>query len=195
VPPAQRGSGFDFYVLALGWSPSFCRLQDPDGRSSQCADNRDLGFMVHGLWPQFERGFPESCRSDQPQRVPGEIVDTIFDLMPSAGLVGHQWRKHGTCTGLTQREYFAVVREAFDRVALPAAFGAAGQSRLSPRQVEAAFMAANPGLSAAGVAVTCKGGMIEDVRICLSHDLGFRDCPGVDARSCNAASMSVPAAP
>ncbi|MCB1968558.1 MAG: ribonuclease, partial [Candidatus Accumulibacter sp.] len=55
------GSGFDFYVLALSWSPAYCLIEGDRANKQQCAEERDLGFVVHGLWPQFESGYPEFC--------------------------------------------------------------------------------------------------------------------------------------
>ena len=53
---------FDFYVLSLSWSPSFCEAAQERGNSSrnqqiQCG-GRPYAFVVHGLWPQYDRGFP-----------------------------------------------------------------------------------------------------------------------------------------
>ncbi len=80
---------FDFYVLALSWSPSFCETsrERNQGRSQQqqCG-SRPYSFVVHGLWPQHERGFPRDCQVPAP-RLARSIVDTMLDLMPSPRLV------------------------------------------------------------------------------------------------------------
>jgi ribonuclease T2 len=116
--------------------------------------------------------------------------------MPSAGLVGHQWRKHGSCTGLDQAAYLKATREAFERIAIPDAFANANQaSRTSAETVEAAFIKANRGLDPDGIAVSCKSGRLSEVRICLTKELTFRACPEVDARGCTAANLAVPQAP
>src|SRR6478752_5799189 len=52
---------FDFYVLALSWSPGFCETAGSGRERDQCKDGAGLGFVVHGLWPQNERGFPSEC--------------------------------------------------------------------------------------------------------------------------------------
>jgi ribonuclease T2 len=193
---AARGTGFDFYVLSLAWSPSHCAAEGADAGWLQCGPGRDRAFVVHGLWPQFERGYPQSCQSGEPARVPDALVETMLDIMPSAGLIGHQWRKHGTCTGLGQQDYFRATREAFARVAIPASFAQAETAgEAAPDQVERAFIAANPGLEPAGVAVTCPERRLAEVRICLTRQLAFRACPEVDMRACRTASVDVPAAP
>src|SRR5690606_30212477 len=92
---AQPGGDFDFYVLSLSWSPSYCEAEGRSADRSQCGTGRDFAFVVHGLWPQFERGFPEFCstRGGEPDRA---SVDAMLDIVPSPSLVRYQWRKHGT---------------------------------------------------------------------------------------------------
>src|SRR5690606_41548 len=105
-----RADNFDFYVLSLSWSPTWCASNDRDGSTSQCHGRRPYGFIVHGLWPQNERGWPEYCPSREPERVPQALAETMRDIIPSAGLAGHEWRKHGSCSGLSQRSYFQTLR-------------------------------------------------------------------------------------
>src|SRR5262245_12923559 len=73
---------FDFYLLALSWSPTFCEASAEKGRApkEQCGV-RPYSFVVHGLWPQYERGFPEFCQNPPP-RLDRRIVSTMLDLMP-----------------------------------------------------------------------------------------------------------------
>lgn len=193
---AARGSGFDFYVLSLAWSPSYCEIEGEQADRRQCARDRDLAFIVHGLWPQFEHGYPKDCRSDEPGRVPNGLADSMLDIMPSRGMVGHEWRTHGTCTGLSQADYLAATRAAYERVRLPENLSDARRpAKLGLEAIEQAFVAANPGMSQAGMAVTCQDGMLDEVRICLTRELGFRPCPEIDRNSCRAGSLNLPAAP
>ena len=103
---------FDFYVLALSWSPSFCEATAERGREAreQCGA-RPYSFVVHGLWPQYEKSFPEFCQVPAP-RLDRNIVSAMLDLMPSPRLVFNEWDKHGTCSGLSSRAYFETVRKA-----------------------------------------------------------------------------------
>lgn len=192
APP--QGEGYDFLVLALSWSPSYCRTEGQDANRQQCAAGRNLAFVVHGLWPQFESGWPEFCDHPGPGRVPGSLVRDYLDIMPSAGLMGHQWRKHGSCTGLDQHDYFRLVRAARERVVIPGSFLAPSSAhRLAPDEVEARFIAANPGMKANSIAVACEGRQLSEVRICLTNDLQFRSCPEVDARACRLPQATMPA--
>ena len=187
------GKGFDFYVLSLSWSPTWCAENDSGGRTQQCRRGEDNGFIVHGLWPQNERGYPEYCSTRESDRVPESLGRTVLDIIPSMGLIGHQWRKHGSCSGLGQKDYFAVTRAAFERIRIPAELEEQrGGRRLAPEAVEKAFIAANSGLSAGGIAVTCAGGQLEEVRICMNADLSFRSCPAVDRAACRARTIEQP---
>jgi ribonuclease T2 len=193
---AARAEGdpgdFDFYVLALSWSPTYCALEGSDDEQ-QCGVERH-GFIVHGLWPQYETGYPEFCRSTMTDRVSGAALESILDITPSAGLIRYQWRKHGLCTGLRQSDYFALMRRAFETISIREDFAdPADDATLGPSAIEAAFLAANPGLTARGIAVTCKQRKLADVRICLTKDLAFRECREVDADACRSSRIDVPA--
>lgn len=187
-----QGKGFDFYVLSLSWSPSYCEAEGADANRQQCDAGRPYAFVVHGLWPQFERGYPEDCRTDEPS-VPNETLRTLYDIMPSAGLIRHEWTQHGTCSGLSQADYFRVLRAAREAVTIPAEYRRLdGYKTLDPDEAERAFLSANPGLPAAGVAVTCDKRYLRDVRICMDKGLGFRACPEVDRRDCRLDRVVMP---
>lgn len=190
---APRGSGFDFYVLSLSWSPSYCAAEGAGANRAQCGPQRPYAFIVHGLWPQFEDGYPEFCDTGEPDRVPDRLVSQYLDLLPTAGLIGHQWRKHGSCSGLGQSAYLAAIRAARDRVVIPVAYRRTDAARtVDPDTVEAAFVDANPGLAADGVAVTCDGRYLREVRVCMTKSLAFRSCPDVDAGQCRAERTLMP---
>ena len=187
------GKGFDFYVLSLSWSPTWCAGNDAGGKTQQCRRGEDNGFIVHGLWPQNDRGYPEFCPTRQPDRVPENLGRTVMDIIPSMGLIGHQWRKHGSCSGLGQKDYFAVTRAAWEHVRIPADLAPqSGGTRLSPDAVEHAFIAANPGMDRQGIAITCEDGQLEEVRICMTPALAFRPCPEVDRAGCRAKTIEQP---
>jgi ribonuclease T2 len=186
----DRAGEFDFYILTLSWLPTYCATAD-DPDASQCR-LADRGFSVHGLWPQYERGYPEFCPSSKPRWLADETVAMIRHVMPSAGLARYQWRKHGTCSGLDEADYFALLVDAAESIAIPADLS--GGQQFGPAEIEAAFAAANPGLARNGMSVQCRNGRFTEIRICLTKDLAFRACDEVDADTCRARSIEVPAA-
>ncbi len=182
---------FDYYLLSLSWSPAFC-LQSPG--AAQCNGPRRYGFVVHGLWPQYERGWPENCAHT---RVSDEVAQGILDLMPARSLVYHEWSTHGTCSGLAPPEFFALVRHAYETVAIPPSFSrASGSIEQSPASIIAEFLRTNPRLPPQSVVATCSGQgapRLREVHLCFSRDLTPRACSADALReACRAPSVIVP---
>lgn len=192
VAAQSRSGDFDFYVLTLSWSPSYCAAEGSRTGDVQCSGGRPYEFVVHGLWPQYERGFPEFCNQSAP-RIPQRLIDSMLDIMPSPRLVIHQWRKHGLCADTDPARYFQTVRTARQKIRVPDEFSNVRFWRtVSPGQVETAFVKANPGLPSDGIAVTCDSRHLREVRICVTPDLGFRSCPEIDRRNCRANRVAMP---
>ena len=201
-PPAsaqdsrQNEAGeFDFYVLSLSWSPSFCAAaaERDGGRAptSQCGA-RPYSFVVHGLWPQYDRGFPEYCQVPAP-RLDRRIVSSMLDVTPAPHLIFNEWDKHGTCSGLSPRGYFETVRKARAVVKIPPEYVNPQEAlSVTPASIEDAFKATNPELTANGMAIGCDKKRLTEVRICLSKELQFRDCPEIARRSCRRDQLAMP---
>lgn len=194
-PRETRGAAmgdFDFYVLSLSWSATWCQLTGERRGARQCDSGRNPGFVVHGLWPQYERGYPAFCTPDgrNPSRRAMEIAG---EVLPDQGLARHQWRKHGSCSGLAPEAYFNATGAARAKLRIPPALDAPRETiRYAPLEIERAFAEANPGLRPDMMAVTCERGLLEEIRICFSKDLrSFRPCPEVDRDSCRARDISV----
>jgi ribonuclease T2 len=187
---------FDFYVLSLSWSPSFCEAASERGNSSrgiqaQCA-GRPFSFVVHGLWPQYERGYPNYCQRPAP-RLARNVMTSMLDLMPAPGLIYNEWDKHGTCSGLGARGYFEAIRKARAAVKIPADYlQLADPKSVAPAEIEDAFIKANPGLSSSAIAVTCDSRRLSEVRICMTRDLQFRACEEIDRRACRRDKVVMP---
>jgi ribonuclease T2 len=183
---------FDFYVLALSWSPGFC--ENSGSRSRQCDSGSELGFVTHGLWPQNESGYPSFCEPSG-RFVPQAAMDDAKGLFPDDNLARYQWRKHGTCSGEPPSGYFQAVRRARELVRIPDSFMRLdSRSRVLPSEIERAFMNANQGLRADMIAVSCRRRLLQEVRICLDKSLrGFRQCPEVDRDGCREGEIAVPA--
>lgn len=189
---------FDFYVLTLSWSPSYCEASAQrngdrvtQAQREQCGD-RPFSFVVHGLWPQYEKGSPEYCQQPAP-RLNRAIVSSMMDLMPSARLIFREWDRHGTCSGMEARAYFDQVRRARAVVKIPENLLELREPlTVTPDELEEAFVKANPGLSRSAVAVTCNSGRLSEVRLCMSKDLKFQDCADVDRRACRREKLVMP---
>jgi ribonuclease T2 len=184
---------FDYYVLSLSWSPSFCASTSGAARRQECG-RRAYSFVVHGLWPQYERGFPENCQVPPP-RLDHRIVSDLLDIMPAPKLVYHEWDTHGTCSGLSQRDYFDLVRRARAAVKIPAPYEDPQQTlTVSPDEVADAFVEANPGLTPDAIVIDCDRARLREVRICMTRALAFRSCGASQHRACRADSVVMPPA-
>lgn len=200
-PSQQRdvAGQFDYYALVLSWSPTHCATIPSSDTDPQCnrRDGRRYGFVLHGLWPQYEKGFPEACFTRNRPFVPQPLIDRMLDIMPSPKLVIHEYRKHGTCSGLEPSEYYALARKLYQRIKIPPAYVNPFENRmLGPQDLEEQFLAENPDLKPDMIAVACggTGNRLREVRICFSKSGELRSCGSNEdqRRLCSASRMFVP---
>jgi ribonuclease T2 len=177
---------FDYYVLSLSWSPDFCATHQD---APECGGVKKFGFVVHGLWPQREHGYPQDCAG--PDFNPGEVPPDLYDIMPSKTLVRHEWQTHGTCSGLAERDYFALVEHAFEQTTIPTAYRQPLQQiEVSPRDIQENFAKSNPGSSLSAFSVQCSGNrFLKEVRACLTKDLKPRACGSDIQSNCHATTI------
>lgn len=177
---------FDFYVLALSWSPAYCAKTGTEQRRTadhQCRANR-FGFVVHGLWPQYAdrrqgEGWPQFCTATPPVAAP--TVRRSLCTVPGEQLIQCEWAKHGTCSDLPTPElYFSETTRLFAALRLPALPALPARSTVG--EVSALLMQANPGLPAAAlrlVADTRRDGppLLTEIRLCYRRDRqAFQSC-------------------
>ena len=180
----EEAGVFDYYVLSLSWSPTWCALEGDARQSPQCDAEADFGWVLHGLWPQYHRGWPSYCRTTEapPSRA---LTRVMADVMGTSGLAWYQWKKHGVCAGLPPQDYFALARRAFDQVAKPPVFRRLKKPVTLPAPlIEEAFLTENPELEPDMLTVTCKAGRIQEARICLSRPLDPVPCGRDVVRDC-----------
>jgi ribonuclease T2 len=189
----QSDATFSYYLLSLSYAPDFCAQTTGNANGNQdpreCGTGRHIGFVVHGLWPQSESGRgPENCGAARP--VSQDIVRATLDYFPTESLIQHEWATHGTCTGLSAADYFALVRRARDLIKIPDELkGPARQLRLNPAEITAKLAAANPNFPRGAFRVSCyRDGELQEVRLCLNKDLSPRVC-GSGAGSCSVGTV------
>ncbi|WP_133486748.1 ribonuclease T2 family protein [Aliiroseovarius marinus] len=186
VAEGERAGDFDYYVLSLSWSPNWCATTGDQRGSEQCDPSRDLGWVVHGLWPQYENGWPSYCKTAV--RAPSRSMTAAqADLFGTGGAAWYQWKKHGSCAGIEAEVYYDLVRKAFGAVNRPEVFRKLTNSvRLPASVVEEAFLQANPDWHADMLTITCKADRIQEARLCLTKDLEPRTCARDVVRDCTA---------
>jgi ribonuclease T2 len=170
-PPRSAPGQFDYYAVALSWSPSYCATnRDP----AQCG--RQLGFVLHGLWPQHEKGYPQNCSTE---KLPDGVRTSYSAIFPSPKLIGHEWKKHGTCSGLDPAGYFALSAKLKDQVVIPKVYQQpAAPVRSTPGEFVQFFRAANPGMPVNSVLPFCADGgrFLREVRACFTREGMARTC-------------------
>ncbi|WP_025128303.1 ribonuclease T2 [Pseudomonas sp. PH1b] len=190
-PKQQRDSvagSFDYYLLTLSWSPTFC-LMHPE--NEQCS-GKGYGFVLHGLWPQYAKGgWPQSCPPltplTQEERAKG------LTLFPTAKLMNHEWTKHGTCSGLGGMGYLDAADKALAKVQIPEALQPSTAVRYFPAtEIAQQFRQSNPGLADNGIAVICSGPELSEVRVCLTRELAFGACGKGVKNQCRAGDIRIP---
>ncbi len=174
---------FDYYAWALSWSPEFCHSHP---EKPECTTGQ-LGFVVHGLWPQDVDGYPENCSTAPGLRNPSQMTD----IMPDESLVAHEWVTHGTCSGLDADAYFKLVRRAFESVKIPSRLAKPTQAfSITPQELKQEFLAANPRLRAEYLTVSCGNNYLTGISVCFDKQLQPRACEGL--RDCRANVIKVP---
>jgi ribonuclease T2 len=190
---------FDYYTLVMSWSPTHCVTAEVGRDEQQCqrADGQSYGFVLHGLWPQYEKGYPEACPTGRKPFVPRPVINDMLDVMPSTGLIIHEYKLHGTCSGLDPEKYYKLSRELFTHVRIPDRFQNPFETQfVAPRELVQEFMRANAWLRPNMIVVGCggPGNRLRDVRVCLTPDGQGRACGQNEQQRnlCRADQMHVP---
>jgi ribonuclease T2 len=191
---------FDYYVMSMSWSPSYCASLPREGYDPQCSarNGKAYSFVLHGLWPQFNKGWPQDCPTADKGFVPRPVADRMLDIMPSSKLVFHEYRKHGVCSGLTVDGYFDLARKLYEGVKVPDRLQNVTDQRMfmAPDEVIKEFVAANPKLKPDMIAVECggPGNRLKEVRICFDKTGNLQACGRNEnqKKMCSAARMYIP---
>ena len=192
----DQAGDFDYYVLSLSWSPTYCASNAGRKDRQQCGGARAFDLVVHGLWPQYRRGWPDYCKTRE-RYVPNRQIGAMLDIMPSKRLVIHEWKKHGTCSGLSQRQYFEVTRKLFEAVRKPARYVTPRKAIITtPGQLVRDFLSTNRWLKPDGISVHCGNqrdrARLREIRLCFTRDLKPRSCGENERRSCRARQLVMP---
>ncbi len=181
---AAGGANFDYYLLNISWSPEYCHGHPS---APECAAH--AAFVLHGLWPENTDGsYPKDCSS-----APGPANPAQYgDIFPDAGLLEHEWKTHGTCSGLDPDTYFQTARKAYQSVVIPEALsGLKAQTSMTPAEIVASFRGSNAAIPESSFAVSCGNNYLTAVEVCLSKTLEPAACTGI--RTCRANTVKIPA--
>lgn len=171
-------SGEHVWVLALSWSPEFCYQKSKEGSSdkfSQCAENK--AFVVHGLWPEKE---VSHCLSEN--EISQRALQEASDVFADKGLMRHEWKKHGACSGLNSDEYFSKAEAAFRALNLETENSQ--EKTLDKESYLEELKKRNPSLNPQNVALMCSGRHLRELRVCLDSAFKMTACSSSLRSSC-----------
>ncbi|MBD2627717.1 ribonuclease T2 family protein [Trichormus variabilis] len=160
---------FDFYVLTLSWSPDHC-ARNGNRDPQQCKPGRKYGFVLHGLWPQYQKGYPANCTTE---KLPPLVKQKFRGLFPNETLYNHEWEKHGTCSGKNPIEYLALSRQLKYSLVIPTDYNRPDKPfRTTVKDLKNAFVTANSKFTADSIAPYCSdsGRFLQEVFFCYSKD-------------------------
>jgi len=173
---------FDYYDLVLSWSPSYCETGGSQRRDPQCNSSRSYSFVLHGLWPQYKKGWPQNCPTKKNPWISKEVINSMMDIMPSKGLIIHEYKKHGTCSGLSPEDYYKASRILYKSIKIPPRYvNATKPMMLSPKEIENDFLIANPKMKPEMISIVCGKRRLKEVRICYTRKGHLTAC-GVNER-------------
>jgi ribonuclease T2 len=125
------------------------------------------------------------------------VIDTVRNVMPRRGLVIHEYRTHGTCSGLSPAQYYGFARRLFKQIKIPKRYRNPFETQfVSPYQLKRELTALNPWLKPDMIAVTCTrwSKQLKGVRICFTKNGQPRACGRNEAQHklCRAKRIRVP---
>jgi ribonuclease T2 len=178
----SAAQNFDYYLLNLSWSPEFCHSHP---NATECAQH--AAFVLHGLWPQNNDGtYPQDCSTAPGPRDPA----AFSDIYPDHGLLDHEWRTHGTCSGLSPDAFFTLARKATHSVAIPTELASLNhQISMPPAEILSAFRKANPSFPRDSFALSCGNNYLTAIEVCMNKTLQPSSCGPV--RSCRANTVRI----
>lgn len=185
-----RAGKFDYYLLSLSWAPTYCLTHANDGE--ECS-GKGYGFVLHGLWPQYNAGgYPENCATRF--ELPADAIAKGRVLYPSERLMRHEWRRHGTCSGLDARAYFDTADRATATIKIPTTLEAPRSAQsLTGERIVNLFQGVNPLLPEGAMTVACNRAELAEIRVCLTLDLKPRACGQAIRSNCPRVPLSIPA--
>ncbi len=165
------------YVLALSWSPQFCKEHgDEEKNAAQCDVPKKYGFILHGLWPDGD-GLKDPKWCKRVPAVSAPVLKQYFCATPSVGLMQYEWAKHGSCIESDAERYFHIATQQIAALNFPD-MEIQSRSQTTVGAFTAAFVAANPGMAADMVRLDVTPlGWLKELRLCLGKDYRPAPCP------------------
>ena len=165
------------YTLALSWSPEFCKRRAGQSRHrTQCSGrNGRFGFILHGLWPESGRSWPQWCPTIR--ALSSAEIRRNMCMTPSAALLARQWAKHGSCMARRPETYFAVARIMYDALTFPDMDRLSREDGLNAGRLRAEFARLNKGWDPDVIGLKLnQRGWLQEMQLCHGKDFMPKPC-------------------
>ena len=163
-------------LLALSWQNAFCQTHQKKKECRNIKPNSYTAthFTLHGLWPQPRS--KQNCKGKRKVYLDKPLYLELLSVMPAAkgGLQHHEWKKHGTCYGTDQAEYFEdsiLLIKQFNNSAVQNLFAKNIGKTITKEQVMRAFDNSYGKGSGRKVKMMCNKGMISELQINLGGEI------------------------
>lgn len=160
------------YILSLSWSPEFCRTRTDSPRHARRCSGRSgsFGLIVHGLWPQGARSWPQWCPARRARPAGAQLARQMC-VQPSARLAMRQWAKHGSCMADTPDRYFRITRILHRSLDWPDLDRLSRREGLTAGDIREAWIEANTNWRREMISVQLnERGWLEELRLCYGRD-------------------------
>ena len=127
---------------------------------------------------------PSPCTASGPRTTPALTSRTAptlparqtrqhySDIYPDPGLLRHEWKTHGTCSGLSADAFFNLARQAEHSVAIPTELSTLDhQTSMPPAQILDLFAKTNPSFPRESLALSCGNNYLTAIEVCMSKTL------------------------
>jgi ribonuclease T2 len=142
----------------------------------------------------YNQGWPSYCSTET---MSNELIAEFPGLYPTDFLYGHEWEKHGTCTGLDPEGYLLLSQELKASVIIPDAFVSPEEPfRMDADGLTEAFGQVNPTYDKKSFSVLCSGSgqFLKELYVCISRDGQPTECDSLiytNAESCGQSDFIV----
>jgi len=200
----DKQAPMDLYVFAYEWTPQYCYGQKEYKGCNSPNDYWETHLTIHGLWPEYSTGgYPQTCTTEKfdPSIIDKIGRDTLVTYWPNVHCeVGdadynsfweHEWSKHGTCSGLSQIQYFNQSLSLLQKLGTPIDLSKAVGGTLSADQLRKDFGGASK------CSLKCIGNCLSEVYTCWEESNGVPtnqvDCPPdvVSHDSCSTSTLTI----
>lgn len=171
ISVTTKKNKLDYYVLALSWSPEYCKMHHQQGMQCKRSPQQAYRFVLHGLWPSIEKSCTQEKLSDA-------VIDSTLPFIPSKKLIEHEWKKHGRCSGYTPKQFFDLSIQAFKKIKIPRFFNSVNVNMTKKiGDIKKAFVQENPNLKCDSIRVVNINKEFSELRVCLDKSLQSINCP------------------